>query len=491
MDSILTDEERRKKNALDLVVKTMDGAPPADPIRDAADRDIALRDYPGQVKMPEPPAGQPSGFMSGLRDAFSISKLNEAQAQISQRNLDEASARGERVVNLDNFGYNVGKFVEDRFGATGNFRGQEYRPVLSGADPTTESAPVVQASGGSGAPSRELLAGSMGRSAPSPSVVSPPSTVPAGVAGDLSARRDPLNRPNIPGMTSAEMRTYRGETALPAAPNQDDNSLSAAADRAMAAQRERVADGFSGSLMGNSGDAQVREQLLDYIDANRGKVAGASGQPMLDDATAMRLMDLADQTNSLNRANTNLVPMRDLAIALGHSPRTAERGSEGGDPYKVSAAIAAPVRPQPLTDWLGTIAKGTGVGVGKENLKQEEIATGQKTNEAASKAIDLKQQQDAQTGDIQAQNIINAQKNVIGYHAGGKDHYLSPTELETMREGTGNLTASSGYQSPGAKAPAAAPAPVQKAATDYKPGETVVRNGVTFVKRSDGKWESQ
>jgi hypothetical protein len=59
---------------------------------------------------------------------------------------------------------------------------------------------------------------------------------------------------------------------------------------------------------------------------------------------------------------------------------------------------------------LGTIAKGTGIGVGKENLKQEEIATGQKTNEAA---------------------------------------------------------------------------------TDYKPGETVVRNGVTFVKRSDGKWESQ
>ena len=270
------------------------------------------------------------------------------------------------------------------------------------------------------------------------------------------------------------------------------SGIESAVDRGLADMRKAIERGRGGRLGFNASDAAERQKLLDAIEFGRGNKDPITGKPLLDDAAASALRNEASRTNRLQYKTTNTDIGAAIARALGQETRTPETssrsGRSGGEAIRVTQAIR-----QSVPDWLGSIAKGQAIKTGAENVKQEQIGTQNLNTTAESNALDLKRQKETQTGDIQAQNIVDAQENIIGYRAGGKDRYLSATELEDMRYRTGNPSAgASVYQSPTAKAPAVpAAAPVKKAATDYKPGETVVRNGVTFVKRSDGRWESQ
>jgi membrane-bound lytic murein transglycosylase MltF len=179
---------------------------------------------------------------------------------------------------------------------------------------------------------------------------------------------------------------------------------------------------------------------------------------MLSDLQAMDLLEQSGKTNRLQYANELGAT---IARGLGQEPR--EANDKFGN--RVNTKLGQAVR-QSIPDWLASIAKGQANIVAGENVIQERSATVSAAAKASSDRMDVQQQKDAQTGDIRAQNIVDTSNRIIGYRAGGKDRYLSATELETLNgAGGGSATYGAAGTKPAAKAAPAA-APVQRTAQD-------------------------
>jgi hypothetical protein len=332
------------------------------------------------------------------------------------------------------------------------------------ADPLREAfnngIPLDQVRNPSAMIDRAVAAGVSPSGSVSPSAPQPP--VQQGVQQVVppeSVAKGPLNRDSVPGMTASEMRNYRGESPIPANAAQPEG-MSAIVDRLIAEKRSRM-EWERGTGEYNAGHAAELDGLIRAIEAGRKMVDPNTGLPMISDLQAADALDAASKTN-LRYSTTNSDIGATIARALGQPDRTDPgKYGTGNEPYRVSQAVQ-----QSIPDWLGSIAKGqTNITAG-ENVNQERAATVSAAAKASSDRMDVQQQKDAQTGDIRAQNIVDASGRIIGYRAGGKDRYLSATELETLNgAGGGSATYGAASTKPAAKAAPAA-APVQRTAQD-------------------------
>ena len=240
-----------------------------------------------------------------------------------------------------------------------------------------------------------------------------------------------LNNPDINSVDFRRAETQqldeRAATMRQEEERQRKADLTTAIDQGITQMRRDI----SGS--DNAADTAIRQNVLNYIEQNRGKV-NAAGMPMITDETISGLLNNANQTNRLQYATTNTDTGRGLANGFG-APQTMPLSGDtsGGDKnmrrYNLDRAGVFPT--VPLKDWLEQVKMGTDM----------------RRASAVADVSDVQVRKDRQDQDLMDRLNASGEMTVIPVKMGGKIigtrdpfgnvHYLSDNAIETINGGTG------------------------------------------------------